>query len=324
MKLPLHLRHNANNRLFVLAQSGRGAPSIAAAMLWTAAASAFVGTNRARFSRILLLIALVLAVSELCSAQTAPSFEVASIRPTGAGVSGEGSCQGSDTRLDPRRTPPPLGQCVVTGGYLFYLVRIAYERELTIPLPPDQIVTGGPGWAYTDKFDVHAKAENPSTATERQLQQMLQSLLVERFKLKLHRATKEVQGYALVVSKGGPKLQPSKEEDYPRIIGGDATIALRSTVGRNASMRGLAGSLTNLGLGPVVDQTGLDGRYDFEFSFDRDLLGNPKGESAPTPAPQSGPSIFSALEESLGLRLVPQKVHAEYFVIDSAEKPTEN
>jgi len=213
----------------------------------------------------------------------------------------------------------------VTGEYLFSLVRIAYERELPVYLPPNQIVTGGPRWAYTDKFDVQAKAENPSTATAQQLRQMLQSLLTERFKLKLHRATKEVAGYTLVVAKNGSRLQQSSGADYPQVIGGDPADALRSIGGRNASMRELASSLSNLGLGPVVDKTDLEGRYDFKFSFSREVFGvSGKGESAQTLAPASGPSIFTALEEQLGLRLMSQKVQVEYFVIDSAEKPTEN
>jgi len=179
-----------------------------------------------------------------------------------------------------------------------------------------------PDW-IDGRFDIEAKADDPSMTTESQLLEMLQGLLSDRFKLNLHRETQQADGYALVIAKNGSKLQRSTSEGgFFSLLGGlgasarveDAKRNLVEGTGpvimrvRRASMFALTQNLAIPARSPVVDQTGLQDVYDFELMWD---------ESA-------GPSFFTALQEQLGLRLVPQKVPIDILVIDSADKPTPN
>lgn len=138
----------------------------------------------------------------------APSkqFDVVSIKPTKAAYSG-GMCRGKDTIINPLLTTPPplLGTCVFNGTTLRDLVRWAYASELSDGIP--DLVVGGPPWAGSDRFDVQGKSAEPERVPEADLNEMLQALLADRFKLRLHRDHKDVQGYALVVAKNGPKLK---------------------------------------------------------------------------------------------------------------------
>ena len=174
-------------------------------------------------------------------------------------------------------------------------------------------IKGGPEWVAMgdSRYTVDAKAEDPTKATEEQLLQMLQALLIERFNLKFHRETKEMPGYTLVVAKNGPKLQASKGEDSdfswgaagkPGREGPACLTAKKWTTAK------LADILTQMGKGPAVDRTGLTGEYDFKLCWNE----------------TDGPSLFSALQEQLGLKFEPQKVPVSFFIVDSAQKPTEN
>ena len=137
---------------------------------------------------------------------------------------------------------------------------------------------------------------------------MLQKLLEERFHLTTHREKKEVSGYALVVAKGGPKLQPNKGAPQLPFILPDELRTQNQPVKTFAQM--LAFPLRQ----PVEDKTGIDGMYDFDLKFAR----NDSTDS-------TLPSIFSAVQEQYGLRLVPQKVTIDTLVIDHVDKtPTEN
>lgn len=152
---------------------------------------------------------------------------------------------------------------------------------------------------------------------------MLQTLLTDRFGLKLHRETKDAPGYALVVAKNGPRLQIAKSDESPSTVSPWPPSDLREALFRNTSMKGLAAWLTNLGIGPVVDRSDLRARYDFRLTFEREAGIAGKGEPVPVESRGgSGPRLVTALEEQLGLRLVSQKVRVEYLVIDSAEKPS--
>ena len=137
-------------------------------------------------------------------AEAQATFEVASVKlSTAVGTGVRGGCHGVDSRYAPNEaaSAPPLGRCVIRDGRLSHMVQIAYK------LRSMNMISGGPDWVWGDnRYNVEAKAEDPK-ATEEQLLQMLQALLIERFNLKFHRETKEVQGYALVVAKNGPKLK---------------------------------------------------------------------------------------------------------------------
>jgi uncharacterized protein (TIGR03435 family) len=172
---------------------------------------------------------------------------------------------------------------------------------------------GGPDWvAMGDlRYTVDAKAEDPTKTTEEQLLQMLQGLLVQRFNLRFHRENRDMPGYALVVAKNGPKLAAARGEDsgFSWGEGGkplrDGPICLTAKKW-TASM--LANILTQMGKGPAVDRTGLTGEYDLKLCWND----------------TDGPSLFSALQEQLGLKFEAQKVPVSFFIVDSAKKPTEN
>ncbi len=194
-------------------------------------------------------------------------------------------------------------------------------------------VSGGPGWVGTERFDVRAKSEraaadgpqDPGKMTEDQrktlqdqMRERLRALLANRFQLMVHRETKEESIYALVVSKSGSKLQENKKPG-PRqgMSGGRGRLQ-----GMAAPTEMLVQTLSNALGRPVVDKTGLAGKYDFVLEWTPDL-GTAGLDGANSPLP-SGPTIFTALQEQLGLRLESQKGPVENIVIDRAEKPSEN
>jgi uncharacterized protein (TIGR03435 family) len=166
---------------------------------------------------------------------------------------------------------------------------------------------GGPGWFDTEPFDISAKADGPASNDE--LRRMVQTLLAERFQLKFHRETKEQPVYALVVGKGGPKLQAAKSE------GRGVGIGVRGRLnGNGADMKTLASVLADRLSRSVVDRTGLKGFYDFLLTWTPDEV----------QADDPGPSLSTAIQEQLGLKLESTKAPVEMIVIDHAEKPSNN
>jgi len=242
------------------------------------------------------LILLILLNVTLMSAQ--PVFAVASIKPSNNLAGVEGGCHGIDTN----RSPVPLGRCVITEGRLSHMISIAWHVSTkNVKSEPDWIARG------SDRFNLEAKAEDPKTATEQQLIQMLQALLIERFKLKFHFEEVQESGYALVVAKNAPKLKESTAErmNFAGRPSGGKPVAMTL---QKVSMFWLAEFFSDYGPGPTADKTGVTGDYDFTLNWDD----------------TAGPSLFNALEEQLGLKLVAQKVTRSVFVVDSAEKPMPN
>jgi uncharacterized protein (TIGR03435 family) len=243
-------------------------------------------------------------------AMLAQSFEVASIKASRPGPNGvEGGCHGIDSVLTPvqKANAAPLGRCVITDARLAHLVFIAWGLNTM------QMVESGPDWIQrgVERFDVVAKAEDPSKATEQQLLAMLQNMLIERFQLKFHRKPAEMPGFALTIDKNGPHLDTSKSEDSFLSFGdgkpqSGKPVNLRL---RRYSMAMLTKFLSAFGgQGPGIDKTGLGGLYDFTLAWDDD----------------AGPTLPVALRQQLGLRMEPQKVEVSYFVIDSAQRPSAN
>jgi uncharacterized protein (TIGR03435 family) len=240
----------------------------------------------------------------------AQAFEVASVKHSNLGGGVHGGCRGIDSHYGPAEaeSAPPLGRCVILDGRLGHLITIAFDLHST------ELIQGGPDWVATgvDRFNIEAKAEEPTKTTERELKAMLQALLVERFGLKFHRQTVERPGFALIVGKKGPKLHAAKGEDETISFGNDLKPARGRPVALTARYYSMAKLAEMLGFasdrGPVVDQTGLDGVYDFTLSWDE----------------ENGPTLSTALDEQLGLRLQSQKVPVSLFVIESAHKPSEN
>jgi uncharacterized protein (TIGR03435 family) len=208
------------------------------------------------------------------------------------------------------------------------LIQTAYDLY-----GPDagQRISGGPGWLDSTKYDVEAKAADP--VSEAELKRMLQSLLAERFKLALHRETRETSGYKLVVAKSGPRLKEARADEERKGLwqlgGGPLT-------GQAASMQRLAQALAGRLGRPVSDGTGLTGAYDFTLTWTPDeseqgRLQSPFATLPPEIAAQlsrnrdpNGPSLFTAIREQLGLRLEPQKEPVQVMVIDHAEQPLPN
>jgi uncharacterized protein (TIGR03435 family) len=223
-------------------------------------------------------------------APTASSFEVASVRL----VSGEHGYT----------SVSPAGSARFTARNASMKLLIEYA----FGVDDKQISGENLGWLDSEAFDVEAKPEGDVILSYEQMKPLLQNLLTQRFKLVFHREQKDFRGYALVVAKNGPKLQGSKEPSSGVYILRDG---LR---GRGIPMAVLASMLTRPVGRPVVDKTGITGNYDIALNF------APEGSTDSTL-----PSIFTALQEQLGLKLEPQKVPVEMLVIDHLEKvPSEN
>jgi len=232
------------------------------------------------------------------------SFEVASVKPNTSGTRGG-------------RLNTETGRLTITNIPLRTCVKAAYQVQ-------DYQLIGGPGWPETERYDIVAKAESP--VGDDQLMRMLQSLLAERFKLALHRETKELPGYALVMGKNGPQLHEVELAGKGWVRNGVGRLN-----GQEVSMARLAEGLSGRLGWPVLDQTGLKGVFDLKLEWTPDpALARNAGEGKESAAVESGsdasgPSIFTALQEQLGLRLEARKVPAEILVIDHIErKVTDN
>lgn len=224
------------------------------------------------------------------AAMAQPSFEVASVRVTPPDRVGYTSI-----------SPSGAGTFAATNVTLEVLIGLAYGMD-------SNLISGKQNWLGSQSYDVSAKPEGAQGLSYEQLRPMLQKLLAERFKLRVHREVKDSSGYALVVAKDGPKLQATKG-DPPRPM-----ILKNGLRANNVSMETFASMLARPTGREVVDKTGLQGNFDFKLDY------------APEGATDSSlPSIFTALQEQLGLKLTPQKVPVETLVIDWVERvPTEN
>jgi uncharacterized protein (TIGR03435 family) len=178
----------------------------------------------------------------------------------------------------------------------------------------------GPDWLNSERYDIIAKAEKP--AGEAQLMRMLQPLLAERFKVKLHRDKKEFTVYALAVDKNGPKIRESRDQGDPNVnMGRTHVTAQRTSLAQFADLLSLHTDR------PVVDRTGLAGNFDITLTWVPDAaaaLPSAGGENSGR-GNASDTTIFTAIREQLGLRLQAAKEPLEVLIIDHAEKvPIEN
>jgi uncharacterized protein (TIGR03435 family) len=235
--------------------------------------------------------------------QPRPSFEVASIKP------GDPASRQVSTHIQPD------GRLTATNATLQMLIRAAYDLR-------DHQIREGPNWLDSAAFNIEAKAAGPVPGAQMRL--MLQSLLAERFKLAVHLETREEPVYELVVDKGGYRLREAADTAHGsrQGIGIDGA---GSFGGFAASVSQLASWLSQRLDRSVIDKTGLTGKYDFTLHWTPDPgdLGGPAG-GPDAPPDTSGPSIFTALKEDLGLKLQSSKGPVEVLVIDHAEKPDAN
>jgi uncharacterized protein (TIGR03435 family) len=183
-------------------------------------------------------------------------------------------------------------------------------------------IQGGPGWVDSDHFDITAKPDiSNGTPSKEQLALMLRALLMERFHLTVHETTKDMAVYQLVVAKDGVKMKPAENVG----AGSQTKQVARGLIGgKGMPMTYLAEMLTSALGRPVNDQTGLAGTYDFRLQWMQDETEHLLGAAAPAGAEMSGPSLYQALQEQLGLRLQATKSPTRVVVIDKVERPQEN
>jgi bla regulator protein blaR1 len=251
------------------------------------------------------------------------AFEAASIKPAPP----------DETRRGARRQPG--GRIEIYNMTLRMLIRVAYESET---LQTAEQFVGGPSWADTDRFNIVAKAEGEFDAS-RNPARMLRSLLEDRFKLRLHTEMRGADIYALVLArkdgKFGPEFHESAADCYttPPPAGTPIDPArqcgIRTGVGnwtgRGVTMSELAAAAGRTpSISRVIkDQTGLTGKYDLHLEFVPPVIPGPNATPVPNPAADSGPSVFTAFQEQLGLKLQAEKTPIEFLVVDSAERPTD-
>lgn len=292
-------------------------------------------------------------------AQTTEKFEVASIRlgcgEGGGRDGGTGGPGGARGGFVPPSSPGRLSIClplvvdVGDGRTLIGLIPTAYGRFANghgNPLWAIPLIEGGPAWVRSDSYAISARAADDASL-EMMQGPMLQALLEDRFRLKMHRETRRVPAYELVVAKSGPKLKPFQEgscapTDWTKsplppgqalaikLCNSGLTIRNRNyLVSVHGATLEQVGFMMSLAMDrPVIDKTGLTGLYDVDVEFETDgtnLRPPPPqpGAAAPEPA-QPGPSIFTAVQEQLGLKLQEGKGPREVLVIDHVERPTEN
>ena len=238
-----------------------------------------------------------------------PAFVVATIKPSKPDA--------------PRGGYGFRGQDVTTTNVnVNWMIKLAYNVHA-------RQIEGGPAWLESAKYDTVGRPDTPGQPSRDQMKLIIQGLLADRFQLKFHIEKKELPVYAMVVLKSGAKITPSAEDPnaFPGIGFGQGPGAL-SLRGRNTSLDGVANALqSNVLDKPVVNQTGLTGRYDFFLNFTPDATqianfgagapGNPGDLNAP-------PDIFAAFQQQLGLKLESTKAMVDVIVIDKIERPSEN
>jgi uncharacterized protein (TIGR03435 family) len=197
----------------------------------------------------------------------------------------------------------------ITNATMQSLITYAFDVR-------DFQISGGPGWLTADRYDITGKPE--SGAHDAQMKEMLRTLLAERFQLQTHRETKNGSVYALVVARSGMKLEVTKSPNHRTSHTSADTDGKRTFHAEGFNMDELAASLAAILRQTVVDRTGDAGKYDFELSW------MPDPGTSNNAVDSSGPSIFTALQEQLGLRLESQKGPIPILVIDRIERPSEN
>lgn len=276
-------------------------------------------------TRIFVLHLTGLSLSSLLFGQTnsRPAFDVATIKPAPADENGGGY------RFEPG------GRAVMSNFTLKNLVMVAWHVQ-------DYQVAGGPSWADSERYDIEAEAGgNPDESTSRL---MLQSLLIQRFGLRVHPETRELPGYvlvpansekpsALLASREGSctissmDFPPRRKADETPYCGFTQKLKGSASGGRTMELHGsgvalamFARVLGNILDCPVKDLTDIDGRFDFTFEYaDEDMRAKPLADTL-----DSGPSLFSAIQEQLGLKLQLRRVPVEVLDLDRAVRLTGN
>ena len=236
--------------------------------------------------------------SQMMAKDADPGWEVATVKPT-----------------DPNDTTTHINiqgrHVMIEGEPVEAMLRFAYSVQGS-----GQIVDA-PEWMKKEHWDVSGVPDIAGKPNLPQFQSMMRKLLEQRFGLKLHHEQREMPVFALTVVKGGPRLEKSANQDLgPSNNGGSGPNGLEDHRYANAAMKDLALMLMIYTNRQIVDQTGLQGRYDFELRWTKD-------ETAATAA-DAPPGLFTAIQEELGLKLEPVKAPADVLVVDKVERPGAN
>ncbi len=257
------------------------------------------------------------------------TFDVASIKPLGDSGSFAPVC---GARSGLQLTP---GRLTATNTSLFALITWAYGIGYSCFIVSDEgLVSGGPKWVVSERYDIQAtfSPDTPAYSAQQlqdgrapEIQEMLRSLLEERFKVSLHKVAKEMSVYELTLTPGGTEMTPSRAE-LPKLVGislepdekNEILVHLRGNKASIADMTHVIEPVTHT---PVLDRTGIGGDYSFDLKFA--VIEPFTGELSQLVGATS-PTIFTVFEKELGLKLSRGKGSVEQWVIDHAEKPSEN
>ena len=254
-----------------------------------------------------VVLGLLITRQSRAQAQTAGAapltFEVASIKPS-----------------DPSRPDTGLhrsnAKFAATNHTLKRLIAFAYDVELFQ-------ISGGPAWVNSDGYDVTAKTPDDVAHHKgpNDDKKMVQALLSDRFKLTMHTESRELPIYALVIGKNGSKFEIAKPHVGSSGVTGRGETHWTFT---EAPLSLLVHVLSQRLGRPVVDRTGLTAHYDFKLEWSPDPTSSEPRDSGSSASDPAGPTLFTAIQEQLGLRLEAQKGPVEVLVIDHVDRPSEN
>jgi uncharacterized protein (TIGR03435 family) len=257
--------------------------------------------------------ALAFSTSAILAQSPAPrpkfdAFDVATVKPVD-----------SDSKSGRFITMQGTNRFVEKDYTLKLLIAAAYDLN-------PRTISGGPAWIGTDHYDILAVTPGDVRPDHDEQMTMLRSLLTDRFKLTFHREPKVFSIYQLELAKNGPKLKESTAHpDDPVVVGPGVVYPQRIVLpGRNATMGNFVSLLQRAILDrPVVDKTGLSGRYDFDLEWapDETQFG---GDVPPATAAATSPPLFEAIQQELGLKLEATKGPVDALVVDTAERPAAN
>jgi uncharacterized protein (TIGR03435 family) len=246
---------------------------------------------------------------KLMAADADPSFDVATIKPNNSGATSmqQLTINGRDFKT--------------VNSSLADLIKFAYNVQIK------QIV-GAPDWIDKDRYDVAGTPDQEGAPSVAQLRTMIKKLLAERFQLKFHQEKRELSAFVLTVAKEGPKLTPTQQKGpLPGLYIQPAKTGAMLVV-NNGAIADFTGFLQLLVLDrPVVDQTGLTGKYDFTITFTPDdslFNGNPPPFPKIADGVEPAPGLFDAIQQQIGLKLTAEKTQVDVLAVDHVEKPSAN
>jgi bla regulator protein BlaR1 len=244
----------------------------------------------------------ILIATACCALAADQTFEVASIHTRADGT-------GDTWTLKPFRFDFSGPRMMIENFRLSDLVTYAYDIQ-------DYELGGEPRWADIDRYNISARVPDGAVLTRDAARPMMRSLLADRFHLKVHTEMKEMSVYALVVAKGGPKFRESSPGAQKLLTLQSKRRGAMMTV-TNGDMAQLAGQFSkrNSVDRPVIDKTGLTGTFDYKLEWADDTAAD---------ADPGAVSVFTALQEQLGLRLQPATAPVQVLIVDHADKPSEN